>query len=366
MEPAEIALFLGETLTGGYKPAAFLSAGAFCGAFEAVDPASGAAVAIKLRKVSRPSPDADREFRDEVAMLRRLNGCDCVVDVLDSGQHTINLQHPATGGQFPVTAEFAVLELAAGSLTQLLLAAPDLGWPERLKLFRDVVKGIHQMHLREIVHRDLKAENVLLFEQPSRAKVADLGRAHDTSEPPRFAVEAYLMGRGDPRFAPLEFLWGQGTQGRDSQALADLYLLGSLFFEVATGVGITALITNDPLAIMGANVHLTEAERAEAWRHAIPWLRDGSQNAHETFALQVPAPIRLRATELLSLLTEPAPNARVPSPRGGKRQHGPWNLEWMLAWVDSMRRVIDPTQRRAYLAGRPRTTKSSRPRTRKL
>lgn len=365
MDPSEIGLFLGETLAGGYRPSSFAGAGAFCGVFESTDPASGRPVAIKLRKLSRPDPDADREFRDEVELLRRLNGCDCIVDLLDSGQHTIYFRHPATGAVFPVTTEFAVLELAAGSLVELLLAAPMLAWAERLRLFRDVVKGVHQMHLKGLVHRDLKAENVLLFESPARAKVADLGRAHDTNEPPRFAVEAYLMGRGDPRFAPLEFLWGQGTQDANAQALADLYLLGSLLFEIATGVGITALVTNDPLAVMRANVGSTPDERAKAWAQQIPWLRESSRNARQTFAQEVSAPIRSRAVELLELLTDPNPASRIPSQRGGRRQYDPWNLEWILSWVDSMRRVIDPAQRRAYLAQRPRKPKSSRPRTRK-
>ncbi len=40
----------------------------------------------------------------------------------------------------------------------------ELSWRAKMLLFRDVVAGIHQMHCRRIMHRDLKASNVLLFD----------------------------------------------------------------------------------------------------------------------------------------------------------------------------------------------------------
>lgn len=251
MNPPEIQLFLSEMLAGRYRPLSHIGSGHFSGAFRAEDQQTGEDVAAKILKLGHcAAADAVQEFRDEIRILQLLAGCDRVVQLLDSGQHTVTLNHPASGGVIPVTTEYAVLELAAGSLADLILLGPGFGWPDRLRLYRDVVKGVHQMHLKGVVYRDAKAENALVFESPQVAKAADFGRAHNTADPPRFATSAYLAGRGDLRFAPLEFLWLQGTEDPDDQARADLYLLGSLLFEAATGAYLTSVVAADPLAVM--------------------------------------------------------------------------------------------------------------------
>lgn len=366
MDQTEIALFLSETLAGRYRPAAHLGSGGFAGAFLATDDRSETEVAAKILKISQCSdPDARREFRDEVDLLGKLRDCDRVIRRLDSGDHVVSLRHPLSGGSISVTTEFVVLELAAGSLADLLLYGASFTWSDRLRLYRDVVKGVHQMHLRRIVHRDVKAENGLVVEHPPAAKIADLGRAHDTNEPPRFAVEAYLGGRGDTRFAPFEFLWLQGTQDPEDQARADLYLLGALLFELATGVGLTTAVATDPLAVMRSKAALAETDRERDWRANIPLLKDSARPAFESFGRELPAVIRERAVGVLEQLTDPDPARRLPRRRGG---HGPqpdaWDLQWLLDRIDGLRRAVDPSLRKQYLASRPRA-KHGRPQARR-
>ncbi len=346
---------LSETLSGRYRPTEYLSSGAFAGAFRTHDDRAQESVAAKILKISQcHSEDALREFRDEVGLLGKLHGCDRVIGLLDSGEHTVNLHHSASGRSIAVTTQFSVLELAAGSLADLLLYGPSFSWPDRLKLYRDVVKGVHQMHRHGIVHRDIKAENGLVIETPPGAKVSDLGRAHDTNEPPRFAIDAYLLGRGDTRFAPFEFLWLQGTQEPEDQARADLYLLGSLLFEMATGVALTTLVTASPIAVINTKAALSPVDRERDWRANVPMLRDSSRLAFETFAAEVPAVIRQRAVSLVKQLTDPDPARRLASRCAG---HGPqpdaWDLQWLLHRIDGLRHAVDPSLRKRYLASRP-------------
>jgi serine/threonine protein kinase len=364
MQPDEIKLFLAETLAGRYRPASHLGSGAFSGAFLTSDQRTGGEVATKILKLTRCSDhDARREFQDEVSLLERLKDCDRVIDLLDSGQHTVNLRHPTTGGSFPLVTEYAVLELAAGSLADLILYGEAFTWPDRLRLYRDVVKGVHQMHLARIVHRDVKAENALVNEQQQIAKIADLGRAHDTTQPPRFAIEAYLLGRGDPRFAPFEFLWLQGTVDPDEQARADVFLLGALLFETATGIALTPLVTGNPLAVMNASAPLTKGDRTSEWQASIPRLRDAIRPALEDFARAVPPVIASRAVALLQQLTEPDPARRLPARApGGTAAAGPWDLQWLLRRIDGLRRAVDPEFRKQYINSRPR---HGRPRSRR-
>lgn len=359
MDPTEVRIFLSETLAGRYRPQSFIGAGAFSGAFLADDLRGGPQVAAKILKIMHcRRADAVEEFRGEIELLRKLAGCDRVVELLEGGQHSVSLDHGPSGGAIAVETEFAILELAVCSLADLILHGPSFGWIDRLTLYRDVVKGLHQMHLRGIVHRDVKAENGLVFERPTLAKLADLGRAHDTREPPSFAFEAYLAGRGDPRFAPVEFLWLQGTQDPEEQALADLYLLGSLLFEVGTGVGLTSMVVSRPQDIIQHSAAQPEEVRRRDWHGRQAWLREAGRAPLQTLRSELPPPIRGRAVDLVAMLTDPDPRRRLPSFSGGRRRTDPWDLQWLLARIDGLRRAIDPRLRKAYINSRPRPTRS--------
>lgn len=366
MDQDEIDFFLGETLDGRYRLMQFLGEGNFSGAFHAVDGHTTDEVAVKILKVDHcASADSRFEFAGEVELLRKLAGCDRVVQLHDSGTHSFRVQHTLTKKVMTLSTEFAVIELAVTSLDKLLLHGSTLDWPDRLRLFRDVVKGVHQMHLRGIVHRDVKAANALIFAKPTVAKIADLGRAHDTSQTPRFAEDEYLAGRGDLRFAPLEFLWLQGTQDPDDQARADLYLLGTLLFEVGTGLGLTSMIVGSPLYIIRAHAALPEADRAAGWKAALPALREATRPQLARLAGELPPVIRDRAVALTAMLTDPDPARRMPNFAGGRRRVDPWDLQWLLERVDGLRRAIDPALRESYLATRPHGRSRPRHGTRK-
>jgi len=49
---------------------------------------------------------------------------------------------------------------------------------------RDVARGVHDAHLRNVFHRDLKPHNVLITPISRRAKIADFGLAVSAAGPP--------------------------------------------------------------------------------------------------------------------------------------------------------------------------------------
>lgn len=113
-------------------------------------------------------------------------------------------------------------------------------------------------------------------------------------------------------------------------------------------------MTVNPAGLIHANAALPEAQRERDWIANVPTLRDAALPACESFARETPPIIRDRATALLALLTDPDPALRLPT-RSGAYGYAPdaWDLQWLLARIDGLRRAIDPELRKRYLATRP-------------
>eukprot|EP00889_Picochlorum_renovo_P000566 jgi/Picre1/27596/NNA_000561.t1 len=63
-----------------------------------------------------------------------------------------------------------------GNLAQKLAKTLETGtpftWKERLSIALDIGEGLQYLHMRSVVHRDLKSPNILLNEQ-NAAKISD-------------------------------------------------------------------------------------------------------------------------------------------------------------------------------------------------
>lgn len=95
-----------------------------------------------------------------------------------SHDHIVHLKTSFPHLDKGIEYEVIVLEYCSGgSLDLALPSKTDL--VTRMEWLLDAARGLHYLHSKEIVHRDVKPENILLSR--GRAKVADLGIA--TSQP---------------------------------------------------------------------------------------------------------------------------------------------------------------------------------------
>lgn len=351
MDATEAALYQGAVFAGqrdSYTLGAKIGDGGFAGVFEGNAHAGGREVAIKVLSFMKRPPNAVMEFEAEKALLWLLTDCSNVVTLLDEGDYTVNLQAAVGANMVAVTTQvpFIVLERAAGSLESELANRHSIPWERRLLLFREVVKGVHQMHLKRIVHRDVKAENALTFLHEPFAKVTDLGRSKDAGEPSRFPAPAYEVGKGDVRFAPTEFLWGLGTSDPLDQWRADLYHIGSLLYEIATATGITSVAVGDPRLVLAHAQRIgDQARRVRDFNQRIPELRDRYELAYEAFGQEVPPVIKVEAVALLRQLTDPDPLARVPVKSLGRLPIY-WDLQWLFRRLDIMAKRLAADERK--------------------
>ncbi len=340
---------------GGYRLNKCIGEGGFCLVFEVTKLDTGAQFAMKLLPPTGAAM-AQVDFDNEGTLLKKLNRCDAVVNLVDSSYDLVPVTLP-NGATAPVPFSFHVLALASASMEELVDAPGtlhQLAWPERLNLWRGAVKGLHQMHLKSIAHRDIKSSNCLIMVvgTQSEVRLADLGRSKDLTHPPTHDLQAYLQGMGDFRYAPPEYLWIQGGATPSDFKIADLYGLGSLLAELATGHPMTALALTswsdarrDGLADLAAGVTRDLATLRPQFRAAIDGL------AHE-----VPAAIRDGTVRLLTQLCDPVPAMRQPQRAPGKRYAPEAGLLWLLRRADILRgQLLTCPRRYRYTRSTERT-----------
>jgi serine/threonine protein kinase len=345
--PNEAQIHLGKVFAGRFEVREFLAEGGFCLVFKGIDSTTGKEVAIKILKIGARSPDI-MEFENEAALLQLLHRATNVVTLVESGEDTALVSAVPAGTFVPIPVHYLVLELADASLDELVLHRDKLSFVRRLELFRDVVLGAHQMHAADLVHRDIKSENCLVFQQPKKSvvKLTDLGRSKRLSEPTRFLAEDYINGRGDIRFAPPEALWGQIGPDETSMRRADLYLLGSVVYELVLGQAITAVAIGTGLArnIAGWARGAAPLDRATDYNDKLREIAARYELAFQLFRDQVPAVARDGASDLLRRLCNPDPALREHLGRAGAADK---NLTWVLNRTDILIKRLRYAEREA-------------------
>lgn len=93
---------------------------------------------------------------------------------------------------------------------------------EVLKYFCDILMGVNYLHLKKVLHRDLKTENILIGED-GRIKIADFSISKTVTE------YCNLDGMGTPNYlAPELFRREEYTE------LCDVWSIGVIFYEMCT------------------------------------------------------------------------------------------------------------------------------------
>jgi formylglycine-generating enzyme required for sulfatase activity/serine/threonine protein kinase len=165
--------------------------------------------------------------------------------VLDEIRKVIGLEHPNLLRYYDVVlletenhlgekeqTQIGIMELAnAGDLKQFARANP--GSPLLFKLLKDVLQGLEYLHLNGIIHRDIKAQNVLLVEKNGQltAKISDFGISKDTGAGGNNS--SMMMGTieymAPEQFAPAKY----GIDGKIASNL-DLWSFGIMVHELLT------------------------------------------------------------------------------------------------------------------------------------
>lgn len=121
---------------------------------------------------------------------------------------------------------YLVMEYLPGiTLRELLREQRRLTVPQAVSILDAVLSGLAAAHKADIVHRDVKPENVLLAED-GRIKIGDFGLARATTA--NTATGAQLLGT-------IAYLAPELVTRGTADARSDIYALGIMLYEMLTG-----------------------------------------------------------------------------------------------------------------------------------
>ena len=125
---------------------------------------------------------------------------------------------------------FIVMEFVEGRPLKELIRDGKLSEAEVCRIGREIADALVAAHEKSIIHRDIKPDNVIISNE--RVKVLDFGIAKQiggASDPGMFVTQTGVV-MGTVHYMSPEQARGQELDGR-----TDIYSLGILLFEAATG-----------------------------------------------------------------------------------------------------------------------------------
>jgi len=206
---------LREPLQELYELEAVLDRGPISFTLLGRDRKHGRGVVLKVLRPALSAAVEGKRFLREIDTIAGL-GHPHILTLIDSGE--------ADGLVY-----YVVPHVEGESLRQLLDRERQLPVDAALRIAIDVADGLDHAHRRGIVHRDITPDTILVSE--GHAMIADFGvaRAIDSSGGER--LTALGMSVGTPAYASPEQLVGDGSL----DARADIYSLGCVLYEMATG-----------------------------------------------------------------------------------------------------------------------------------
>jgi serine/threonine protein kinase len=164
------------------------------------------------------SEEQEKDFVHEVDMLTELRH-PCVVDFVGAVY---------TEGEISIVTEFAEY----GSLSKMW-GKHEVSYQLKVKYLDDMAVGLSYLHQNQILHRDVKGENLLIYSlnpnSPVCAKITDFGTCRSISDR-NVNNKELTHGIGTPAYMAPECL----RNADDYSYPIDVYAFGMVMFETFT------------------------------------------------------------------------------------------------------------------------------------
>lgn len=204
-------LEVGNFVADRYEVLAKAGAGGMSDVYKARDHVLGRVVAVKVLK---------SEFADDVNFVTKFRS---------EAQSAAGLEHPNIVSIYDVGSEdglhFIVMEYIEGiTLKTYIEKKRQLSYKETISIAIQVGRGIEAAHNKNIVHRDIKPQNIIISTE-GKVKVADFGIARAATSN---TIHSDVMG---------SVHYSSPEQARNGfvDCKSDIYSLGIVMYEMVTG-----------------------------------------------------------------------------------------------------------------------------------
>ncbi|KAH8242440.1 hypothetical protein KR032_006525 [Drosophila birchii] len=202
-----------------FQRLAKLGEGSFGEVFQVRDRADGRLYAVKISKQLFRGEQYRAERLEEVRRYEEFSGHENCIRFIRAWEQYDRL--------------FMQMELCRESLEQYLLRCQRIPEERIWHILLDLLRGLKSLHDRNLIHLDIKLDNVLIGEDDETCKLADFGLVFDLDR-----ANSQHATEGDSRYMAPEILKGHFSKA------ADIFSLGIAMLELACYMELPA---NGPL-----------------------------------------------------------------------------------------------------------------------
>jgi serine/threonine protein kinase len=146
-----------------------------------------------------------------------------------------SLNHPNICALYDVGDNYLVMELLEGENLADRIARGPIPIEQLLRIGIEIADALDKAHRRGIVHRDLKPANIMLTK--SGAKLLDFGLAKESplGGAQNDATIAKALTSEGTIVGTFQYMAPEQLEGANADARTDIFALGAVLYEVATG-----------------------------------------------------------------------------------------------------------------------------------
>ena len=203
-----------RVLSGRYELIEIVGTGGMAVVYRALDQKTGQEVAVKLL---RPEFERDEEF------VRRFSH-EAKAAAQVAHENIVNMLDVGFDG-----VPYIVMEFVRGqTLKDLIRSVGSIPPRQAVAMALRILAALDHAHRNNIVHRDIKPQNILVDEN-GMIKVADFGIA-------RLTTSATMTATGDGSFfGSVHYISPEQARGEKADEKSDLYSVGVVLYEMLTG-----------------------------------------------------------------------------------------------------------------------------------
>jgi serine/threonine-protein kinase len=224
-------LEVGQTLDERYKITDLVSRSGMASIFKAIDLKTNSVVALKVPFMQFESdPGFYSRFQREQEIGTMLK------------HPAILRMEPAEGHR---SRPYIVMEFLEGqTLGHLMQSVKPMPEHDAVKIISIILEALHYMHDHEVIHRDMKPDNVMICNDGT-IRIMDFGIAK--AEGRRLTFGGFTPAMGTP-----DYMAPEQVKGRRGDQRTDIYSVGAILYEMLTGQ--TPFTGDNPFLIMNSRL----------------------------------------------------------------------------------------------------------------